>query len=293
MVKPELLSFVTGANIRLHADFYRAGQPRKEVTVLYYHGGGLLYGTRDDLSPVYIDRFLQAGYDFLALDYPLAPESTLDAILSASFELLDFYLKKHGQMLGLRRNAYVLFGRSAGAYLALMLCARAIQQRLAPPAAVVSLYGYGRLTAPEFVTPSRYYTKLAPVAAETLKMVIAAEPVTYGPMNLRFSLYVKARQDGSWLSLLGGAKDPAAYSLTADTLAAFPPAFLAAASFDPDVPYKLSKELSRQIPGSHLITLYREVHDFDRDAGDPDGQAVYRQIIDWLAEQTAAAEPLP
>ena len=284
MDKPEIFSFVTEGNIQLNVDLYRAKNNRKNITIIYFHGGGLLYGVRDDLPEIYINRFLNSGYDFLALDYPLAPESKLDVILKSSFEALFFYLKNHDGVFGLKNNKYVLFGRSAGAYLCFMMCDMLIKNEVPITMAIISLYGYARLDEVQFNTPSKYYNKLAKVSDESIKKIISDNPVTYGPMNLRFSLYIKARQEGTWVKLLCGEEDPVKYSLDDEKLGSFPPTILAAATLDPDVPYKVSKTLRKLIPNSHLITIYGEVHDFDRDINNESGRFTYAEIIKWLEE---------
>lgn len=285
MNKPELSSFTTKTNLQLQASFYRAAGKRKNTTVIYFHGGGLLYGVRDDLPEIYISQILAAGYDFLALDYPLAPESKLDEILRVSFETLCFYLKNIAVLHQVENHNYVLFGRSAGAYLCFMLCDLLIKANASLPLAIISLYGYARLDEIQFQTPSKFYNAFPAVPAEGIEHLLSDKPVTSGPMSSRFSLYVKARQEGTWLQYLCGSEDPAKYSLAGEALRAFPPSILAAATMDPDVPYKMTKTLYKQIPNSHLITVYGQVHDFDRDVTDPAGSAVYTEIIQWLGDR--------
>lgn len=285
MNKPEIFSFVTEENIKLNVNLHRAKNNRKNITILYFHGGGLLYGVRDDLPEIYINKFLNAGYDFLALDYPLAPESKLDMILKSAFEMLFFYLKNLDKVFELKNNKYVLFGRSAGAYLSFMMCDMLIKNQALMPMAIISLYGYARLDEVQFNTPSKYYNKLANVPDESIEKIISDSPVTYGPMNLRFSLYIKARQEGTWIKHLCGKEDPTKYSLDEEKLKAFPPTILAAATLDPDVPYRMTKTLRKLIPNSHLITIYKEVHDFDRDVNDESGRLTYEEIIKWLEDR--------
>ena len=55
----------------------------KHIAVFYLHGGGLLYGERDDLPLPYIELLTKAGYTVIAADYPLAPESALPDIMAA------------------------------------------------------------------------------------------------------------------------------------------------------------------------------------------------------------------
>ncbi|WP_346355561.1 alpha/beta hydrolase [Azotosporobacter soli] len=289
----ESFCFTTKENIRLTFELHRAKSKRKNITVLYFHGGGLLYGTRDDLPTPYLQQFLAAGYDFLALDYPLAPEAPLPLILRSAFEALSFYFANRQDGFNLQNERYILFGRSAGAYLSLMLCALLLKNKTTPPLAVISLYGYARLDEPQFAAPSKFYNKLPPVPDETIAKIVLGAPQTYGPIALRFSLYIKARQDGTWLKQLCGDENPANYSLDEATLAVFPPTFLAAATLDPDVPYRMSKTLSKQIPNARLLTLYREAHDFDRDTSDESGRFVYEEILSWLDDKANAGNETP
>ncbi|MDF2571720.1 MAG: hypothetical protein K0R55_3324, partial [Sporomusa sp.] len=140
MNEAEIFSLITEENIKLNASLYRTKKNRQNVTIIYFHGGGLLYGVRDDLPELYISQFLQSGYDFLALDYPLAPESKLDQILKSASDMLSFYLKNFDTIFNLEKNTYVLFGRSAGAYLSFMLCDMLIKNKDLLPAALISLY---------------------------------------------------------------------------------------------------------------------------------------------------------
>ncbi|WP_110955972.1 alpha/beta hydrolase [Anaerosinus massiliensis] len=282
MNKPETFSFTTKENINLNMDLYKAEKNRKNITVLYFHGGGLLYGTRDDLPEVYIHMYLEAGYDLLALDYPFAPEANLKLILDSSFAALAYYLENKTIRLGLTNQHYILFGRSAGAYLCFMLYTLLLQNKAVLPLAIISLYGYTRLDEIEFSTPSKHYNKLGTISDAAIEKIIADSPITYGPMHLRFSLYIKARQDGTWINLLCGKESSAAYSLDEEQLKLLPPTLLAAATLDPDVPFRISKALSKRIPNAHLITVYKDVHDFDRNLEDPEGKSTYAKIIQWL-----------
>lgn len=285
MNEPEVFSLVTEGNLKLNADLHRAQSNRKNITIIYLHGGGLLFGARNDLPELYINKFLHSGYDFLALDYPLAPESKLEQILNSVSSLLTFYLENTDSAFKLKNNKYVLFGRSAGAYLAFMLCNKLINSKAPLPAAIISLYGYTKLDEMQFNTPSKHYNKLAKVPEESIEKIISDSPVTYGPMASRFSLYIKARQEGTWTSYLCGPEHPAKYSLADEALRSFPPTILAAATLDPDVPYRMSKSLLKLIPNSHLITIYREVHDFDRNLNDESGRLTYDEIIEWLDDK--------
>lgn len=287
MNEPKTFKFKTQENLELEIDFHTAKKNRKNITIVYFHGGGLLYGERNDLPEIYVNIFLASGYDFLTCDYPLAPETKLDIILKSAFEALSFCIENPCKPLGVKNDKYILFGRSAGAYICFMLCNMLIKSKGLMPIAIICLYGYARLDEVQFNKPSSHYGKLPGVSDESAKKITSDKPVTHGPMSQRFSLYIKARQEGSWIKqLLSVSEDPIKYSLEDEILKALPPAIFAAATMDPDVPYKTSKTLCKLIPDSRLITIYGEVHDFDRDTNSESGKSTYEEIIKWLDGKT-------
>ena len=278
----EILEYKTKENINIKMNFYRSSINRKNTTIIYFHGGGLLYGTRDDLPKPYLEKFLSAGYDFLTLDYPLAPESNIKTIVDSAYEGVTNFIENYNKVFGLESNNYILFGRSAGSYLAFITCNNIIKNNRNLPLAIISLYGYASFNEKEFITPSKHYLKLPLVTNESTKRIISNTPVTYGPMNERFSLYIKARQEGNWIETLCENIDPLDYSVTEEELLTFPKTILVSTSSDPDVPYRISKKLSKTIKGSKLITFYEDVHDFDRDLNSPSGREAYDKILQWL-----------
>ncbi len=283
--------FTTEQGITLKVDVHRAGTGRRGASVLYFHGGGLLCGTRDDLPSLYLEMFTAQGYDVYCFDYPLAPECNLGQIHEAVFSCLKWFLTRE-------RGPFFLFGRSAGAYLALYLAHAARLAGLPAPAGILSFYGYPGLLDPEFSKPSAYYKKFLPMDASIVARLTDKNggPVVYGPLKDRYLLYVYARQTGAWARLLCGlgasatqdVSSPAGmdllvrHSLTPEDLAQLPPAFLTASSTDQDVPFGSSKRMARLIPGAQFHPVYNMEHDFDRDAGRPEGREAYETALKWM-----------
>lgn len=282
MDKLEVFNLLTKENIEINMTLYRSNSKRKNITILYFHGGGLLYGVRDDLPKPYIKKFLDNGYDILTFDYPLAPESKLNTILDVCYEEIIYFLNNHNLVFNLDSNDYILFGRSAGGYLCLINCDRIIKNNIKKPLSIISLYGYSRLDIDEFKVPSKHYNALKEVKEDTIKKLISDKPIVSASINSRFSLYIKARQDASWVNYLCSEEDINKFSVEVSALKDFPKTIVAAATLDPDVPYKYSKFLSRNIPNSKLITVYTDIHDFDRDLSDTTGSKIYDEIINWL-----------
>ncbi|WP_107994651.1 alpha/beta hydrolase [Trichococcus paludicola] len=281
--RAEAVSFTISSiqSVPLEGKLFRSGVNRKGKTIVYLHGGGLLYGDKNDLPEPYLNLFLSAGYDFLTMDYPLAPETKLPDILANIQYGLQWFQSHAVSDLSLDSADYLLFGRSAGAYLAFLTASRITFK----PAAIISFYGYHTLHEASFRTPSRHYLAYQRLAKAEAERLLSPVPIVNGEKELRFALYVYARQSGTWLSyLLDDIKEANNYSLNDAQLATLPPTYLASANDDPDVPYHLSERLSQKIPSAKLNTIGSEEHDFDRDLSNPLGIEAYHDVIVWLDE---------
>lgn len=276
---PYTIQYALIEDVPLHLTYYRSEKERKNQTFIYLHGGGLVYGTADDLPKEYLERILEAGYDFITLEYPLAPEVTLDKIIEQTMIGLDWFLENYQRVLRLESNKFVLFGRSAGAYLA-AYTASVMEQK---PSALVLLYGYHSLEEAAFVRPNPFYLKFPKINERLIKRLIKEKPVAHGPKETRYALYVYYRQKGNWIqSLLPYGKKAVDYSLSENALVHLPPAFLAASKNDPDVPYSVSQKMKDYIPQAHLETIDSDTHDFDRDPTQPIGKETYEKLLTWL-----------
>ena len=140
--------------------------------VFYLHGGGLVYGERDDLPSPYIRAITDAGSTLVCADYPLAPETALPDIVDALYETWRTEVAgpiERGECID-----YLLFGRSAGAYLALLL-AREIRlrdQNLPQPAGIMSFYGYYNLGEPWVSEPASAYLALPEVSLGEVERIV-------------------------------------------------------------------------------------------------------------------------
>ncbi|GGC76385.1 alpha/beta hydrolase [Enterococcus wangshanyuanii] len=251
-----------------------------KATLLYFHGGGLVYGERDDLPISYCELLVENGYNLLTIDYPLAPECKLSTIESSLQKATDWFLNNYQTKLGLPKADYFLFGRSAGGYLAYLLSSK---YQKPEQKGLISFYGYYDLTDSRFSQPSSYYNQFAKVAPLTAQSLIFSKPIAHVSINERFSLYLSGRQFGNWLSYLVKApNEKSTFSLSEADLANLPPAFLTHSSGDQDVPVEISRKAATLIP----TVVYEEVsdlpHDFDRDLNNKEGLRIYQKLIDWL-----------
>ncbi|WP_191978800.1 alpha/beta hydrolase [Levilactobacillus spicheri] len=247
-------------------------------TIIYVHGGGLLFGNRQDLPIDYIQLFHQAGYPVICLDYCLAPESLYPQILSSLEDGVRFVLK-HVIPQADTALGYILFGRSAGAFLAMQLIS---QGNVPRPLALLDLYGFPSLDIPAFNQPSLYYQKYPSVKLSVRQQLIETSPITHSTNQNRFLLYVAARQSGNWCSTILGTTPPPTLSST--DLHHFPPTYILQSASDPDVPFSNSLQLKAHLNHAKLSVAVGAEHDFDRQVT-PKNLAYYRNMIEWLNDQ--------
>lgn len=237
-----------------------------KACILYFHGGGLLYGHKDDLPEGHLRLLTQAGYRIISFDYPLAPAAKLPLILDDVRSSIHHFLD-HPEAYGADSLPYFLWGRSAGAYLCLIAAAYGHFKKA--PAGILSYYGYGFLCDHWFQTPSRYYQSLPLVDASCLSH-LSSGLETSGDLTTHYSIYVYARQTGKWFSLLYEGREKFFYlDYTLRTCDALPcPLFAAHAINDTDVPFDEFRELvSRYQPKTFIAAC--DVHDFDREEDNP------------------------
>lgn len=265
----------TTHDLPIQASLWCPAAPIKRPTIIYIHGGGLIYGNRDDLPQSYIDAFLAAGYPLLALDYCLAPESDHATTMQSLQDGLQFFTN-HYTDWQLPSDDYVLFGRSAGAYLSCQLLLMPATPR---PKAFVDFYGFATLTAPSLQRPNQLYNSYPKVSDQQANELTQSTPLTGSTIDSRFLLYVYARQTQRWATMsLRGSSD---HVLDAKTAQTFPPTYICHSTADPDVPFGNAITLKAKLPEATLITVSTKAHDFDRTVT-ADTNLVYQKLITWL-----------
>lgn len=281
-MEPEIFSFATYSSLTLSASLYRATDNLKNETILYFHGGGLIWGDRDDLPAAYVNSFLNAGYNLLTVDYPLAPETTLPDIYSCVVDAVKWFTGHFDTVLHLPTNNYSLFGRSAGAYLALLVGSDLNIEK--KPNKIISFYGYSSIQEPFYLLPSKHYQTYPSMPKSLIDQLIQPKPLAKGTLETRYAIYLYARQTGRWLDLLlPDKKNQNQFSLTDEELTALPPVFIAQSRTDQDVPFQQGENLSKKIPDSKFSIIENANHNFDGDPKNEEALAVYQEVIEWLS----------
>jgi acetyl esterase/lipase len=262
------------------ASLHRAMSNRVNKTIVYYHGGGFIFGSKDDLPSHAIDHFTKAGFDLLCMDYPKAPEMKLPQICDFIEMQLLWFLDNH-HIMNLS-NDYILFGRSAGGYLALFLTKRMIEMNKKVPESVIVFYGYSTFEDAEFKKASDHYGRYPKMTFDDVKSAIEDIPLFVSDLRKRYPLYVYSRQKGNWLQLLGINDRTEEYTIDVE-VSEFPKLFLAASQFDYDVSYKQSLLLQRKSKSGQLFTSSMSEHAFDQKASQ-ESLDLYKKLIKWLKQ---------
>ncbi|WZU01049.1 alpha/beta hydrolase fold domain-containing protein [Erysipelothrix sp. D19-032] len=146
-----------------------------------------MFGNRDDLPQDIRDYWHQHGYDIIAIDYPLAPEATLDDIIKSLRDTIRLCIDTDAP------TQYSFFGRSAGAFLAFQL------HRYFAPEFIIAFYGYTISDRQWLLEPNKHYMQYPTLNPTSLTRMIQTIPPYRSTVESRYALYVNARQTGTWL----------------------------------------------------------------------------------------------
>ncbi len=255
-------TYKTAADLPIQADVYRADDMQARPVVVWIHGGALIMGNRNGVPKNMVELCRSEGYALVSIDYRLAPEVKLPAIIANVEDAFRWIHGDGAKLCHLDVKRLVVTGGSAGGYLTLMtgLC---VKPR---PTALVAYWGYGDVDGDWYTKPSEHYRKQPLVSKDEAYKQVGAMPVTGSESGLkaRGRYYLYLRQNGQWTKEVTGF-DPAErakldpYCPVRNITAAYPPTLLVHGTEDTDVPYELSanmaKELARHQVPHELVTV--------------------------------------
>jgi acetyl esterase/lipase len=260
--------YKTVGDCKIHADVFRPADQQPRPVILWLHGGAFIWGSRARIREEQLARYIQEGFVVVAIDYRLAPETKLPAILD---DLKDAYewIRKSGPILfQADPDRVIVVGHSAGGYLALM----GGVVLTPPPFALVSFYGYGDISGDWCNQPDVNYSREPAVSESAAWGAISSAIITEASHSKRWPFYLYCRQRGSWArEVLGEQADVGRFCPVRHVTKAFPPTLLLHGDCDTDVPYeqsvKMAEALRSQAVPCEFITLTNHGHAFDS-AGD-------------------------
>ncbi|GGB37580.1 esterase [Lentibacillus populi] len=272
----------------IKGDFYPV-EEKQAPLVVYIHGGGLIWGSRNDIMEEQVSLYNQGGFNVCSVDYRLAPEAKLPQIAEDIRDAL-IWLKERGKdEYDFDQDRIAVIGSSAGGFLALL--SGTFQVR---PKVIVSFYGYGDIIADWYTKPSMHFMKMKQVPETLAKQLIQSKPVSEVPIERRYAIYLYCRQQGKWNEYVSGFNPLIAgeklrpYCPVKNIDANYPATLLLHGDKDKDVPYKESVKMSEALTSfgvkNTLITIPNGEHSFDQNMQKPVVVDAFRQVIAFLKE---------
>lgn len=283
MKRPQTFTYKAVGRLELLADVYSSDTPNGPV-VLFLHGGALIWGSRVDLPPVFLDPLLADGHSVVSIDYRLAPATKISDILTDVGDALGWIQGGCGGQVQIDASRIAVAGTSAGGYLA--LSSGTFPNR---PKVIVSFYGYGSIAEEWYARPSDHYLKLESVSdTEFHRWVNSSEVVASADFD-RFPYYVYTRQRASWVELVLSEKDTdlSKYCPIENVDQLYPPTFFAHGTDDADVPHTSSQRMCRKLQDRSIATelhlLEGYGHVFEQDDRDPNVQNAINRMRLFLS----------
>jgi acetyl esterase/lipase len=263
-------------NLQIKADVYRAEDGVLRPVVIWIHGGALMMGHRGGISDRVKHMILGEGFALVSIDYRLAPETKLPAIIEDVEDGVTWVRSEGERLFQADTSRIAVMGASAGGYLALTAGYR-VKPR---PSVLVSFFGYGDLVADWYSRPSPHpcHHQIRMTREEVFRQVsgppIADARERHGDGN---AFYQHCRQHGLWPREVSGW-DPHTettaffpYMPVKNVTRDYPPTMLIHGTADTDVPYEqsvlMAQQLDRHGVPHELVTIEGGEHGLA--GGDP------------------------
>ncbi len=195
-------TYKTAGECQIKADVYQPPEDIKPLgSLVYIHGGCLIYGSRKDINPSQTELYLKAGYTVISIDYRLAPETKLPGIITDLQDAFQWIVNSGSGMFTVEPDRIAVIGHSAGGYLALMAGFCVVPR----PKAIVSFYGYGDIVGDWYSKPDPFYCQQPAVSEGSIvrneRGPVISEPYEGRGMDY---FYLYCRQNGLWPLEVGG-----------------------------------------------------------------------------------------
>jgi acetyl esterase/lipase len=294
-VKRQTFTYKTVGKLEIQADVYRPDDRKVRPVVVWIHGGALIVGSRRGI-PTRLRRFCQEqGAILVSLDYRLAPEVQVPAILEDIKDAFTWIREQGPKLFQADPRRILVSGGSAGGYLTLMT---GIHIKPAPRA-LVAYWGYGDVDGDWYTKPSPYYRKQLPlIPREEAEKAVGHGVLTNTDESqeirqARGRYYRYLRQNGLWTRIVTGFDpqrerrklDP--FCPVRNVTSAYPPTLLVHGTKDNDVPYEQSANMARALERNkvphELITVKGAGHGLA--GGDPQAvEQAHRKALQFLGK---------
>jgi len=247
---PKTVVYKVADKCEIKADVYPAADGTRNPAVMWAHGGALIQGSRKWIDRPFLGELRKRGFAVVSIDYRLAPETKLVAIIEDLQDAWKWLRKQGPEQFGIDPQRIAVAGGSAGGYLALM-AGFCLDPR---PRALVSYYGYGDIGTPWYAKPDDFYRRQTLVSKEDALRSVGERAISEDPAgSQRGRFYLYCRQNGIWPSEVTG-HDPAAepkwfdgYCPIRNVTDKYPPVMLIHGAEDTDVPYQESSNMAARL----------------------------------------------
>jgi len=264
---PQSLVYKVAGSTKIEADIYRRNGEVVRPAVVWIHGGALILGNRKSVPRDISTLCQERNYVLISLDYRLAPEVKLPAIIDDLKDAFRWINAKGMRDFHLDPKRILVCGSSAGGYLT-MISGYCIEPR---PKALVAYWGYGDVDGAWYNEPA--HLNIALVKKDDAYRVVGGDITTGNGGQSRGVYYVYLRQNGLWTKEVTGM-DPKTdraklnpYCPVRNITAAYPAILMVHGTADKDVPFAKSVEmaeaLSKQGVPHELVTVPGAGHDLD------------------------------
>ena len=171
-------TYKTVETLPLQADVYGAETPADvpKPAIGWIHGGALIMGNRAGIVPGQLDRYVDAGFVVVSIDYRLAPETKLPAIAEDVEDAFRWLRSSGVDEFGIDPDRIGVVGHSAGGYLTLLA-----GHRVDPaPSALVSFYGYGNIAGDWYSKPDPFYNTFDRLSKDNARRAIGEDELVDG-----------------------------------------------------------------------------------------------------------------
>lgn len=275
-IKTKTYTYKQVGDLEIKADVYRANDQVPRPVVVWIHGGALINGHRAGVSGRVRNRMLESGYIVVSIDYRLAPETKLPAIIEDVEDAFSWIREQGPSLFHADTSRIAVTGGSAGGCLTLTA-----GFRVAPrPTVLVAFWGYGDLIGDWYSKPSPHARhNRVPISSDHAYAQVSGPPVS-DSRDRRGNggiFYNFCRQKGIWPREVTGW-DPVTdrdkfipYMAVRNVTPDYPPTLLIHGTHDTDVPYEqstmMAAEFSRHGVDHQLISIPNGEHGLG--GGDP------------------------
>ncbi|ADQ16689.1 hypothetical protein Lbys_0951 [Leadbetterella byssophila DSM 17132] len=283
--KPDKKEFVykTVGGHEIRANIFLPKNDGLHPVLVYFHGGGFIFGNRDQGLEIPLkEKLLANGYAVVSADYRLAPETKLDEMLKDVSDVIKWIKLNGQQKYNIDTSKIAVAGGSAGGYLAL---SSGFKRDLMPDAIIAISTPTGFSTANVQMGDLTVLNQPGPYD------IVKDSVVSYGNYDSRMDLWrFLARNRLALYEIFGfdPSKEPEKldrYTLTNNVKSNFPPTLIIHAKNDHLVDLQQVNEFYTFLTGKRIkaeLHLVENGHSSELIKQNPE---VIEKIIEFLKIQ--------